>query len=175
MPDLGTTGTGVVIVLAFVLIGWYIPGSLLQRRAKARGVRVVGAAAEALAQGEAPTFRPIAGTGFQIIVAKPKAPFRKVGLVVLFVMREALLLWLVALARSRGDSFVVRADLRERPRRAQELDAAAVRAREPALAGLRKVTVAIESPHLIVELRGVPADGTAFAEALTRVAESVSA
>ncbi len=113
-------GVDAIFVIAFATLGWYIPGSLLQRRASRRYVRLLGAAAEALADREKPTLRWLGASGFQIIAASVRAPFKKASLVAVLLPREALLLWLVALARGRGDAIVARADLRIAPRRQLE-------------------------------------------------------
>ncbi len=139
-------GTGVllVFVLAFVFVGWYIVGGLWQRRTAGAYVRRLGLTAQALSESRAmPRVRWLGQAGFQLTVDDAVAPYTKLAIVTLLMPREAIALWLVALLRRRGDSIVVRADLREKPRADATLAAAAP---------VRELSLSRGSPNVIAAL-----------------------
>ncbi len=146
MPDLQGIGFDLVVVLAFLFVGWYIAGGLWQRRVSAAYVRTLGEAAKALSRsGGAPSISWLGQAGFQLLVEDAAEPFRKLAIVVFLAPREVLALWLYSLARRRGDRVVVRADLRERPRNG----AASIKSGAGAV---REVSLSRESPHFIASL-----------------------
>ncbi len=145
MPDLQGPDFDLVVVLAFLFVGWYIVGGLWQRRVRARYVRTLGEAARSLSRSHSlPQIAHLGQAGFQLVVGDAVDPFTKVALVTVLTPREALALWLVSLIRGHGDRVVVRADLREPPRASREAGAVddAVRA----------LSVSASSPHLIASL-----------------------
>jgi hypothetical protein len=161
MPDLQGSGFDLVVILAFLFVGWYLVGGLWQRRRSAAYVRTLGRAATALAEGGvAPRLSWLGQAGFQLVVDDAVAPFRKLSIVVFLAPREALALWLYALARRRGDTVVLRADLRERPARGTPPGTAA------GTVGVREVLLSPESPNLVAVLdpawvRATPTDDVA--------------
>jgi len=145
MPDLQGTGFDLVVLLAFLFVGWYIVGGLWQRRRTAEYVRALGALTTDLAEGAvAPRFIRLGQAGFQLIVDDPVSPFKKLSVAVLLAPREALGLWLYSLVRRRGDTIVLRADLRQSPAREPTLAAA--------VSGVLEVARSRESPNLVVTL-----------------------
>lgn len=139
-------GTGVllVFVLAFVFVGWYIVGGLWQRRIAGRYLRALGLVAQQLSESKAmPRIRWLGQAGFQLTVDDAVAPFAKLSIVTLLKPREAVALWLAAVLRRRGDSVVMRADLRERPREVADATPAAP---------LMRLSFARESPHVIAAI-----------------------
>ncbi len=139
-------GTGVLLIfaLAFLFVAWYIVGGFWQRRTANVYLRTLGLAAQQLSESKAmPRIRWLGQAGFQLTVDDAVAPFRKLSIVVLLMPREALALWIAAQLRRRGDSVVMRADLREQPR----ADA------EPAAAGpLTSLSFSRTSPNVIAAL-----------------------
>lgn len=143
--DLEGPGFDLVVILAFLFVGWYIVGGLWQRRVRGRYVRTLGQAAQALSRSRTmPTIAWIGGSGFQLVVGDAVEPFTKVAVVTMLSPREALALWLLSLVRRRGDRVVVRADLRDRPRVTREAGAVD--------AAVRSLSVSDRSPHLIASL-----------------------
>lgn len=141
-----STGFWLVVALAFLFVGWYVVGAQWQQRVRARYIRTLGEAARQLSESrQLPRIREIGQAGFQLTVDDAVAPYTKLSLVTLLMPRESILLLVAALLRRRGDSVVLRADLRERP------DAAAAPA---ASAPLVRLTLARESPHVIAGLDG---------------------
>lgn len=142
--DLEGLGFDLVVFLAFLFVGWYVVGAQWQRRTANAYVRMLGDTARALSRsGAAPRIRWFGGSGFQLIVDDAVDPFTKLSIVTMLRPRESVALWLVAVLRRRGDSIVVRADLRGRPR-ADET--------RPAAAPLGELSLSRESPHVIVSL-----------------------
>ncbi|HZP96425.1 MAG TPA: hypothetical protein VFC31_08850 [Candidatus Limnocylindria bacterium] len=139
-------GTGVLLVfaLAFLFVGWYIVGGFWQRRTANAYLRTLGLAAQQLSESTSmPRVRWLGQAGFQLTVDDAVAPFTKVAIVTLLMPREALALWLAALLRRRGDSVVVRADLREKPR---------ADASPAATAPIREVSLSRTSPNVIAAI-----------------------
>lgn len=112
-----STGFWLIVVLAFLFVGWYLVGAQWQQHVRARYIRVLGETAQQLSESKAmPRIREIGQAGFQLTVDDAVAPFSKLAIVTLLMPRESILLLVAALVRRKGDSVVVRADLRERPR-----------------------------------------------------------
>lgn len=143
--DLQGAGVDLVIILAFLFVGWYIVGAQWQRRVALAYVRTLGEAARTLARdGRAPNIKWLGSSGFQLLVPSAVDPFTKLSIVTLLAPREALALWLVAVARRRGDRVVVRADLAQRPR----VDVPP----HPGNGPIGEVSFSRESPHVIATL-----------------------
>ncbi len=140
------TGVLLVFALAFLFVAWYIVGGFWQRRVANAYLRALGLTAQQLSQSKAmPRIRWFGQSGFQLTVDDAVAPFAKLSIVTLLVPREALALWVAALLRRRGDSVVMRADLRERPRAASAGAAAAP---------VKTLSFSRESPNVIAALDG---------------------
>lgn len=136
-----STGFWLVFALAFLFVGWYIVGGLWQRRVRADYVRRLGETAQLLSESKAmPRIRWLGQAGFQLTVDDAVAPYTKLAIVTMLMPRESIALWLVALARRRGDTVVMRADLRQRPR-----EATTATATSP----VRQLSFSRESPNVI--------------------------
>ena len=145
MPDLQGNGFDLVVLLAFLFVGWYLVGGLWQRRRTAEYVRALGALTTDLAAGAVvPRFIRLGQAGFQLVVDEPVSPFKKLSVVVLLAPREALALWLYSLIRRRGDTVVLRADLRQVPTHVPTPAAA--------VPGVLEVARSRESPNLVLTL-----------------------
>ena len=141
-----TTGFWLVVAIAFVFLGWYLVGGMWQRSIRATYVRKLGETSRALSETKTlPRIRWLGQAGFQLTVDDAVAPYTKLSIVTFLMPRESILLFLTALLRRRGDSIVMRADLRQRPRDASTP--------EPAWP-LTQLSLSRESPNLIASLDG---------------------
>lgn len=139
-----STGFWLIVVLAFVFVGWYIAGGLWQRGVRAAYVRKLGETAQLLSESRAmPRLRWLGQAGFQLTVDDAVAPFQKLSIVTFLMPRESILLWVAALVRRRGDRIVVRADLRQKPRAASTATP---------VPPLTELSYSRESPNVIVSL-----------------------
>ena len=139
-----TTGFWLVVALAFIFLGWYLVGGMWQRSMRATYVRRLGETAQLLSTSKSmPRVRWLGQAGFQLTVDDPVAPYTKLSLVTFLMPRESILLLVTALLRRRGDSIVMRADLRQKPREAATPQAAAP---------LTQLSLSRESPNVIASL-----------------------
>lgn len=140
------TGFWLVVALAFIFLGWYLVGGMWQRSVRATYVRRLGETAQLLSQSRSlPRIRWLGQAGFQLTVDDAVAPYTKLSIVTLLMPRESIMLFLAALARRRGDSIVMRADLREKPRS----DSVAT-PQDP----VRQLSFSRESPNVIATIDG---------------------
>ena len=157
------TGFWLIAALAFIFLGWYLVGGMWQRSIRATYVRRLGETAQLLSESKTmPRLRWLGQAGFQLVVDDAVAPYTKLSIVTLLTPRESIMLLLAALARRRGDSIVMRADLRQKPR-----DAATATPNAP----LVQLSFSRDSPNVIATIDGgwVRAHGAReLADALAR-------
>lgn len=136
-----STGFWLIVALAFIFLGWYLVGGMWQRSVRATYVRRLGEAARLLSASKTmPRIRWLGQAGFQLVVDDAVAPYTKLSIVTFLAPRESIMLFIAALARRRGDSVVMRADLRQKPR-----DGATAVAHAP----LTQLSFSRESPNVI--------------------------
>lgn len=137
-------GIWLIVALAFIFVAWYIIGAQWQQRVRARYIRTLGETAQLLSESRTmPRVRWLGQAGFQLVVDDAVAPYTKLSIVAFLMPRESILLLVAALLRRRGDSVVMRADLRQRPSAASTASA-----KEP----FTQRSFSRESPNVIASL-----------------------
>lgn len=104
-----TTGQRILLVLALVMLLWYVIGTWYNRR---RGIRTLNWLREGLdslgGQVQA-SWIGSAASGARLVIDNAAPPFRQLEMTFLLESRELLLLWLVNWLRGRRDQLIIKA------------------------------------------------------------------
>lgn len=114
-----TTSQRVLIVVALLMLLWYVIGTWHSRR---RGIRTLEWLREGLrllgGQLQAGWIGGSASSGARVAVNKANPPFQRLETTFILESREILPLWLVNLMRGKRDELIIKAHLRS-PRRGE--------------------------------------------------------
>jgi len=106
-----TVGQRILLVLALVMLLWYVIGTWYNRR---RGIRTLNWLREGLGslggQMQA-SWIGSAASGARLVINNAAPPFRQLETTFLLESRELLPLWLVHFLRRRRDELIIKADL----------------------------------------------------------------
>jgi hypothetical protein len=110
-PELGRN---VLILVAFVVLGWFALGTQLNIRHGNRLLRWLGQGLPLV--GERTTLRWLGSSAIELKVQTALEPLRSAEVFVVLEPRDLPLLWWLFRARGRRDLLIVRAELRRAPR-----------------------------------------------------------
>jgi hypothetical protein len=110
-----TVGQRILLVLALLMLLWYVVGTWYSRR---RGIRTLNWLREGLAilggRSHA-SWIGSAASGARLLIDKAEPPFRQLDVTFMLESRELLPLWLVNLLRGKRDEIIIKAILRSPP------------------------------------------------------------
>jgi hypothetical protein len=113
-----TPGQRILIVLAFLMILWYVIGTWYNRRQGIRALNWLREGLELLGSQLQAAWIGSAASGARIVINKANPPFRQLETIFLLESRELPPLWLVNLLRGKRDELIIKAHLRS-PRRGE--------------------------------------------------------
>ena len=105
--------TGALIVLAVTIMAWFAVGSVVNVRKGHAAMRWLQDGLPSI--GERTTVRWLGTTSVVMLVARAKAPFEQVTVVVFLEPRDSPWLWWLSRRRGRRDTLIVRTSLRRTP------------------------------------------------------------
>jgi hypothetical protein len=112
MPVSLSVGQRILLVLALVMLLWYVIGTWYSRRVGIRALNWIREGISGLGGQVQASWIGSAASGAAIAVSQPDPPFRQWEITFLLESRELLPLWLVNLLRGRRDKLIIKAHLR---------------------------------------------------------------
>jgi hypothetical protein len=103
-----------VTVLAFVVLAWFIAGTIWNVRRGRELMRWMQGGLPVL--GERTTVRWLGSTAVEMIIRNAKAPFEEAAVVIFLEPRDVPWMWAISRRQGRRDTLIVRGKLRASPR-----------------------------------------------------------
>lgn len=107
-----SVGQRILLVLAFLMLLWYVIGTWYSRRLGIRALTWIREGISGLGGQVHASWIGSAASGATVVVNQPDPPFRQLEITFLLESRELLPLWLVNLLRGRRDELIIKAHLR---------------------------------------------------------------
>ncbi len=107
-----STGQRILIIVALLMVLWYVIGTWYSRRKGIRTFNWLREGLHLLGEQLQAGWIGSAASGARIAVNKPNPPFRQLETTFLLESRELLPVWVVNLLRGRRDELIIKAHLR---------------------------------------------------------------